>query len=66
MYVYMIDVELAPINGVFVHVCAHVQVLSGVQCVHCVCVRVCVCAVLLCGWVSMSISCSRPSGCIAV
>ena len=61
VHVYMIDVELSPINGVFVYVCAHVQVLSWVQCVC-----VCVCAVLLCGWVSMSISCSRPSGCIAV
>ena len=30
VHVYMIDVELSPINGVFVYVCAHVQVCACV------------------------------------
>ena len=28
VHVYMIDVELSPINGVFVYVCVHVQVCA--------------------------------------
>ena len=54
--VYLIDVELSPINGVYVYVCAHVQVLSWVQCVHCVCVCVCACVRVRCAsvWVGVN------------
>ena len=50
VHVYMIDVELSPINGVIVYVFAHVQVCAGagvyskeVGMYMCVCVCVCMC-----------------------